>query len=1367
MTSNKSLTEPPENLKEAIDWVLRVSGRDSGKNDNEAIKGLAKELTASIRKKPYEENDDVKKILTEIMYDVNKNPTGPVIRLAYALQKFIGYGYDSSQKQWKIVQGGIVKSGDLQSAYTSAYYSSSWSTAVTSTDDTKKKALGSFLTAIEKIYEGLTELYWNCKNEWKTKNLDGNGELSKFLDNNGFSGTQLNSRMTGDKIATQALQNLTELSEAYNSPPTSLADFRSQLEQNAMSSPFASPLAALYLLATYAYVQSTSPATPSFAGYSGLSALAGGAYGLNLGGLGTFMSALLACPLSTPCRPLLDCLSNLKEAADWTLRVTGKDGHDTNGQGAKAIEALTNQVKKLLNNVKDFKPGIKQDEFEQVTQALTPGGSGDLITKLADGLQQFIGYDKSGTIKQVTDGIGLYNDPLQRLRTGVLVFVYGMVQNLEKHLQKGQAQTAMQTLMSNRTNFSKAVQQDLTLNSISGNDYQKVLDALKNVQEFKGKSDRLSQLAEAFKTYLGNVLKQVEEDVNVTTAQMFAPSDVNQLVTDLKTNFEKVVDALKTQNPKQPIDFGHVDLKTHMDKIYENNNGIFKRIREGLPKFESKHAAAHALVNATYHAASYSLDQLQKGYQSYYQGAEWNSSWNNGESSDATKCAKIFLSCIPLIIINLQHLYWTCKQGGWSTQHLNGTGQKGADLKNFMDLMSLSSNWLNGGKTGGNVAISALSRFTEFANATASTYAAFLKNLKDKASEYVKNPTNNPLSALFYCSKAYFQCCQMKNAQTRTPSSTREMLYWLSGLQFAQGYSELENLIENVVTREGLDVAISGSMISNEKLTSDQVTEYIVTTCLHAQTVFSTIQAPRISNHPDEPWLHSLYSNSEFNFTYPSSSSSLLYKVADYVYALQFQFHFLYKQCEFDYENGCGWFYCKFGSTVVPNDDTTVPSSFCGSVEVASGKHRGDKCGIQTLNPSPLQAFLTDNLKGFRRDPADPYSHLAECASASMCHVPMGFKPANLRDLSTGGHLMIALNFFCGKPNTPLPKLCHTLSCVTKRTPRTLSDVFGFTFHLTGQMFNKEKNANRDPNSYLPSILDSLILKLKNFKPNLLYESLTENAKTIGSALFGFSWHCHWKENALTKSRTGATHYCKDHTANKVCDLMSLYDSECPNSTCGKYLEPLGVSSGATFADKYAFTYLSWALYLTDDIYESFQGFLDRFNSLTCKGCRNDSKCTSHASGDHASQCKCPSIVQCADALTVLYEYGFHFHNAFWLKGWTYNNQGKRWNKNNANKRDCKAFSDQLQSVISGNPLSDLLTSIDSFLFLFRYHFLSNLSGFWSIYVCLILYTFFFLLDTLHLRSHLKLTSSHMVPPLSLLTSGTPLPVTKLTYITQ
>ncbi|GIX60589.1 variant erythrocyte surface antigen-1 family protein [Babesia caballi] len=553
-------------------------------------------------------------------------------------------------------------------------------------------------------------------------------------------------------------------------------------------------------------------------------------------------------------KKLTDCPSNLKEAIDWILRVTGKDGQDTNDQGARAINALSAEVQTLLNQVKDFGPEIKI-----VTDALnTNSGNGGLITKLADGLRQFIGYE-DGTIKYATHGIGMSNDPLERIKDGILVFVYGMVKNLEKYVQN--AQVAIGTIMKGKTNFNDAVQNELILSAISGSDFNSVLNAVKRVTDFKGKSD-FQTLAETFKTYLGKVLQAVVDDNEVGKAQMTTPSDVKQLVTDLKSNFETVVDALKTQNAKQPIDFGKKELKQHIDAIYENKNGTFKKLYDAVnpKKAQIRDAKAKDLVNAAYHAASYSLNLLQRGYKSSYQGAEWSQLNTNGNH---TTCAKIFLACLPLIISNLGQLFWKCKQdkahGGWKQMQLDGKGQSGNEgsaLKDFMDLMTFSSVRLNGAMTGDNIVSNAFKDFNEFTNAaSAQSYAQFLNKFKTTGIEKWKanNQTakeQNYFSGLYLCSSWYFQGCQAKVTQTRPPSSIREMLYWLMGLTATPQFGDLLGHIQNVVGPD-FKVAVSGSSNKNETLSADQVTSYILSTCYTTPSVLNVIQGsvpPKESN---------------------------------------------------------------------------------------------------------------------------------------------------------------------------------------------------------------------------------------------------------------------------------------------------------------------------------------------------------------------------------------------------------------------------------------------------------------------------------------------------------------------------------------
>ncbi|GIX65421.1 variant erythrocyte surface antigen-1, alpha subunit [Babesia caballi] len=115
-------------------------------------------------------------------------------------------------------------------------------------------------------------------------------------------------------------------------------------------------------------------------------------------------------------KQLTDCPSNLKEAIDWILRVTGKDGQD-NGQGNTAITALTKEVQKLLEEVKGADAGLGE-QIDKVKNALGNGSSG-LIKSLADGLQQFIGYENQHG-KIGTGGIAVSNLRVERLRDAVV-----------------------------------------------------------------------------------------------------------------------------------------------------------------------------------------------------------------------------------------------------------------------------------------------------------------------------------------------------------------------------------------------------------------------------------------------------------------------------------------------------------------------------------------------------------------------------------------------------------------------------------------------------------------------------------------------------------------------------------------------------------------------------------------------------------------------------------------------------------------------------------------------------------------------------------------------------------------------------------
>ncbi|GIX63211.1 variant erythrocyte surface antigen-1 family protein [Babesia caballi] len=847
-----------------------------------------------------------------------------------------------------------------------------------------------------------------------------------------------------------------------------------------------------------------------------------------------------------------------------------------------------------------------------------------------------------------------------------------------------------------------------------------------------------------------------------------------------------------------------------------NNNGIINALGEGLKKFKE--------------------GIQKKSDENVYDDLKNPHSLN----TKVTNAAKIFLGCVPLCFYSLSYLYWKCKHGDWAAQPFDGKG-RGQNLKAFMVGQGYSADHLST-QTGSDI-VNALGGLDQFSAVTATqpSHPDLLNELNKSLQRVIGSSgsinsvsfNDHALSALFYLCRTYFTGRQIMQSgsptfKPRPPTSIREMLYWLSGLQFSPNYLDVEKQIDSHIPFEGLHVAdssiASATRSNGDTLTQNQMKGFLLSSCLSAPGVLGAIQGNTAD--PNGPWLHSLFSNT-MNLQSPSGSA-LFNTLANYAYALQFQLGFLYQQCANGYSYTCGWQWCRYGHSVQSSNQKTdgLASWICSAPDCSnmSGcQHNSEKCEHimqcgQSDKRSPLQAFLTDNLKGFHvaKQPI-PYSsnHLDNHPSGSMCHVPMGFASALTTDTNaTGWYIYYILDHFCSGPYTPLRQLCEKLSCLTRRTPRSLGDVFGFIWTLNYQLFkgrpkmvdligkfDKALGINgslsaqftTEPYSVLAKIWNkiaelnpgsprssSTILSrsLETMAPTtpFLYQLfMAKEPNTLPGAFFDLTQHCHKLKGYQYKHES---HDSSSRSCSNPNDLWSLYQpvsaapmsgtdtqAACRGAKCGGYLSPLTHSAGATYAPVHASVYLSWLAYLTDDFHEWFQNLLDEFKNIDCSksGCRGTKgkTCsTSHARGTHGTasgQCQCDSVVHCGGVLPLLYANGFGFHNAYSLKGGMHGSD--------PTKRSCQQFHDQLSNVLSPDaPLHNLLLAIDDFLYLFRFYFLYNLSAIWALYFCIILYTLFFILDTLHLRSHLRFSSSHILPPTALLTTGKAPALTKLTY---
>ncbi|GIX63227.1 uncharacterized protein BcabD6B2_26620 [Babesia caballi] len=319
MTAEKKLTTPPTNLKEAIDWVLRVSELGHTQDLAEALENLLGEDADDVAVRVHDVFDVIKSNIIEQFDKMNDFPrdhykgcmrsatTGlkaverpdnmksvnletAITALAEGLKKFLGYSGSTNFSG----QGIIASNGK---GYTLTYNTATW------IPDEAPKCTAIFLGILPAIFFGVTLTYWKCseKNGWHYKTLTNESTqstLTYFLTQMGYSASVLNNGKQASEVIGYLKSGFTELSKANVKNVAYSAFLYTLLSKTPNTISF--PLTTIYRISHYCIsyplytVQSTSPATPSFASFSGVAALGGGAYGLNLGGLATFMSALLA-----------------------------------------------------------------------------------------------------------------------------------------------------------------------------------------------------------------------------------------------------------------------------------------------------------------------------------------------------------------------------------------------------------------------------------------------------------------------------------------------------------------------------------------------------------------------------------------------------------------------------------------------------------------------------------------------------------------------------------------------------------------------------------------------------------------------------------------------------------------------------------------------------------------------------------------------------------------------------------------------------------------------------------------------------------------------------------------------------------------
>ncbi|GIX65848.1 uncharacterized protein BcabD6B2_52830 [Babesia caballi] len=893
-------------------------------------------------------------------------------------------------------------------------------------------------------------------------------------------------------------------------------------------------------------------------------------------------------------KSLTDCPSNMKEAVDWILCATGRDGNGGPDNTCFLAEAVQRLFSSTLSGVSQLPAygHMSRDELNKCREGLSQAAEWlrkDLagtyrlgpIGTLANGLAKFIGYENRGSYFSGTNnwkitgaGIAPSNIAINRLCDAAIAFTIELLRG---------------NINSIRSRFHRS--------KING-----VIDALygaygRGIDGLRCVAAQVMNINRSDRNHVEAFVNAVFEAVRKLDCRCCRGTNAStdNVATHLSQYFQTILQAGKVKS---------ADVFTQLQKIVKCARDMYDPIAlssEILNVISTiRIQDAQNVFRSAFTAGQYSVwSQLyRRNHTPSYKPSSNLRSAFNGRTADA---AKIFLSCLPLCYYGLTYLYWRCTNREWSSQKLTGDNT-GYDLQWFTTGIGFNHDECSN-NTGKKIMSQVAGVLKELSNAAVTKskpYTEFLRCLWDNFRNYLnKGPTRSEISGytvsvLLFATKTYFKLKQHQNAERAGtfPNTIRDMLYYLAALPFAPQYDGLVNYGESVISVNGLRVVDSGSPKRDHILTYDEWKTYLDTTCYHSAAVIGLLQG-----HSDtatkEPWLHRLYSNSEFQFTYPTAAN-LFYKLCDYAYALQFQLLFLFLMCNNNPSNCC-WWDCRFGKGV--RGDNAV-SHVCGIIANCKKKgceHNGQgtnsqckhhdrdapTCGsnISGGSSSPLQAFLTDALTTFYAKPSKDlkpqrHEHMVQHPAGSMCHTPMGFANHLRKDPGQGENIYDVLRSMCGDSMKPLRRLCATLICLTKRTPMTLGDLFGFYWHLASE-WNEGGRSGSVKNA------------IKNTAEGVIGR-YCDAMKGFTDAIEDLLWHCHNGSNGFKgKHITSNSNIPCKHGEYETADLFGIYDcngGSVNNKRCGPYIYPLVYTNGTTFGKPVLFVsaYVSWIVYLTD-----------------------------------------------------------------------------------------------------------------------------------------------------------------------------------------
>ncbi|CDR71779.1 hypothetical protein, conserved [Babesia bigemina] len=593
----------------------------------------------------------------------------------------------------------------------------------------------------------------------------------------------------------------------------------------------------------------------------------------------------------------------------------------------------------------------------------------------------------------------------------------------------------------------------------------------------------------------------------------------------------------------------------------------------------------------------------------------------------------------------------------------------------------------------------------------------------------------------------YNEVCHIATSSARRqPCSVYEMLIWLTGLPYASVYGTMrditlseffEDSTKQVAAEiEGIEMTLTdiGAVpiqACPRDITYSKVTKAITHICAKAYDVLASI-----AGHGDEYTLYaSDYCNNSLGLKYPSSGQDCLDMLLDVLRRCLPALRYIFQRCNVTAEHH-GWRNCEYGK------DVPTAKSHCSN-KATSQPNSQPKSEAKCQPTSPLMSYLNDCLPGHLPHNVSSIgcrSVCSNCPSAAKlgmpCLTPMGFRGFS-GSTKSGADLCEIIREFFGSG------LVASLLGLSPTPPKTLPEHFGFALSLVNGWVNitnltPEKRSEFSFQSSFESRIRDVSLKL--------YPDSNKLIKTLMRA-YG--------------SQAVLHEYCKHpHLVNFTSSDICRYDVA--DVACAPYLQSLCSGSYEYMAIKHCELYLTWAIYLSWDFWRLLNNLYNDFCNIFCadwgcRGCLRGDTCKkgSHGRTDEKTgnpHCQCPSIVDCNGVSPTLYRYGFSFCDAVKLNDSKY-------------KKKCSDFCSQLNKLLTSQYFKDLFKECDNFIWTIREPFTYLVLALWSLSLFYLICVMVGRLDVLHIRSHLRIPSSHKITAQSLLAAAQVGRLAKISYL--